>query len=157
MTERHRGFTLIELMVTIAIVALLALVSAPMALSWVNGARVADARAKLTQGFGKAKALALRNPGQVTGAAAAASLVLDAAGPKLRVCVGGAVRCTATAASLVWQVGLPAGVTITSVPTSGGAAAAWTSLEVDHNGIAAPLVGQFVATKGGQSETFALH
>ena len=57
-----RGFTLIELMVTLAILAMLLLMAAPLAADWVHGARTLQARGTLVQGFAHAKALALRNP-----------------------------------------------------------------------------------------------
>ena len=57
-----RGFTLIELMVTLAILAMLLLMAAPLAADWVHGARTLQARGTLVQGFENAKALALRNP-----------------------------------------------------------------------------------------------
>ena len=72
-----RGFTLIELMVTLAILAMLLLMAAPLAADWVHGARTLQARGTLVQGFENAKALALRNPCEApnaTGAHAAAAL-----------------------------------------------------------------------------------
>lgn len=72
-----RGFTLIELMVTLAILAMLLLMAAPLAADWVHGARTLQARGTLVQGFENAKALALRNPcadPNATGTPAAAAL-----------------------------------------------------------------------------------
>lgn len=59
---RTRGFTLIELVVTLAIMVLLLLMAVPLATDWTYSARTLQARGTLVEGFAQAKALALRNP-----------------------------------------------------------------------------------------------
>lgn len=59
---RTRGFTLIELVVTLAIMLLLLLMAVPLATDWTYSARTLQARGTLVEGFAQAKALALRNP-----------------------------------------------------------------------------------------------
>ncbi|KLI99891.1 hypothetical protein WQ56_10865 [Luteimonas sp. FCS-9] len=56
------GFTLIELMVTIAVMALLALAALPFTRNWVDGTREIRARSSLIEAVGQARALAMRNP-----------------------------------------------------------------------------------------------
>ena len=73
-----RGFTLIELMVTLAILAMLLLMAAPLAADWVHGARTLQARGTLVQGFENAKALALRNPCGAPNETQAYAAVLEA-------------------------------------------------------------------------------
>lgn len=58
------GFTLIELMVTIAILALLLLLAMPFTRHWVDGVKQMRTRNLLVEGVGQARALALRNPDQ---------------------------------------------------------------------------------------------
>lgn len=58
----HHGFTLVELMVVLTILALLLLMAAPLATDWVSSARTHQSRATLVQFHAQAKALALRNP-----------------------------------------------------------------------------------------------
>jgi len=56
------GFTLIELMVTLAIMAMLLLAAAPFTLDWADGTRQMRARSNLLEGVGQARALAMRDP-----------------------------------------------------------------------------------------------
>lgn len=79
-----RGFSLVELMVTLAIVALLALVALPFSARWMDSDRQLQARGTLTEGVGHARALSLRNPGGIAHGAPAACLRL-AAGNVLEV------------------------------------------------------------------------
>ncbi|BCL76545.1 hypothetical protein JHS3_22810 [Jeongeupia sp. HS-3] len=102
----HRGFTLIELMITIAILALLLAVGVPFTQRWGQSARVQQVDSTLKQGFAHAKAVALRNPsGATTGNAAVLRLVDN----ELLVCEG-AVTCTTTNA--VWRGSKPTSTTI---------------------------------------------
>lgn len=80
--RRAGGFTLIELMIAIAIMALLLLAAAPFTQSWVDGTRQVRARSNLLEAVGQARALAMRNPQALTAAEAAqgaAAVVYDSA------------------------------------------------------------------------------
>lgn len=70
------GISLIELMVTVAIVTILAMLSLPLTQAWVENAHLNYAQDTLYEGYSTARALALQNPGNVTGSVAAASLIL---------------------------------------------------------------------------------
>lgn len=56
------GFTLIELMIGITIMALLLLAAAPFTQNWVDGNRQMRARSNLVEAVSQARALAMRNP-----------------------------------------------------------------------------------------------
>lgn len=71
------GLTLIELMVTLTVMAFLLLLGVSLGGDWVNGSRTQQARGDLEQGWGVAKALALRNPCQTHEGQAAAVLTLE--------------------------------------------------------------------------------
>lgn len=78
--RRHgRGLTLIELMVTLAVLAFLLLLGVTLGSDWVHSAHTQQARSDLEQGWGLAKALALRNPCQVVSEEASAYLQLTRA------------------------------------------------------------------------------
>ncbi|GGA44108.1 pilus assembly FimT family protein [Dyella nitratireducens] len=70
MTIRNRGvalgFSLIELMVVIGLVAFLLTLGVPLAREWVQSAHQRDSAGKLAEALGRAKALALRNPQALT-------------------------------------------------------------------------------------------
>ena len=61
-SRRPCGFSLIELMITVALVAVLAVAAMPFAQSWMDGNRQLQVRSRLLMGVAQARALALRNP-----------------------------------------------------------------------------------------------
>ena len=69
-----RGFTLIELMITITLFGILLFVGVPLTQSWTNSAYQRDAAGLLKQGLSRAKSIALRNQGKVQDTAPAAIL-----------------------------------------------------------------------------------
>lgn len=72
---RHGGFTLIELMIGVAIMALLLLAAAPFTMDWVDSARQMRARSNLIEAVGQARALAMRNPEAVSSGVAVAAVL----------------------------------------------------------------------------------
>lgn len=75
--ERARGYSLVELMLTLAVAGLLLVSAGQLTHGWIASARVHEALAVMSQGVSRAKAIALRNPGGVSGAAAAAILCVS--------------------------------------------------------------------------------
>lgn len=134
------GFTLVELLVTISIMVVLLLAAVPYTSDWLYSAQTRDAQAKLMQGFGTAKALALRNPLQ-------APLPLPAAGVRLvntgqlillLVCAGNpdSTDCAPGGASVYLKISYPASVN-TLLDNKTLSAATPLSIGLDNRG--APL------------------
>ena len=160
-----RGFTLIELMVTLAILAMLLLMAAPLAADWVHGARTLQARGTLVQGFENAKALALRNPcgapneTQAYAAVLQAKLDVDGTTVTLNVLAQGGSGCALLGArpNPQWTARLPDGVGLT---LNGTLLTTGTPLTVnlDNRGLPAAST-PFILRRGGHQndETGTLH
>ena len=106
---RHQpGFTLVELMVTIALLAFLLMIAAPYTSAWANNARLLEGQRILEEGIGRAKALALRNPNgrTVEDSTPAALLCLDSTNRTLSLYAPAGTSCTGTAR---WTARLPNG------------------------------------------------
>ncbi|KJS04369.1 MAG: hypothetical protein VR73_14585 [Gammaproteobacteria bacterium BRH_c0] len=139
MVRGHKGFTLIELMITVALIAILAMAAVPFTASWLHATQVQTAGANLEQAFAKAKALALRNPAGVTGSDSAASVKLS--GSTVIVCAGapGDAGCVVGGGAVAWQGDVTGGVTIQL------AGAALTSIVFDNSGQAIDASGNALA------------
>ena len=70
------GFTLIELVVTLAIMATVLMLAMPLTGSWVDSATVVESKALLQQAYSRTRATALANPGGVAGEGVAAYMCL---------------------------------------------------------------------------------
>ena len=161
-----RGFTLIELMVTLAILAMLLLMAAPLAADWVHGARTLQARGTLVQGFENAKALALRNPcadPNATGTPAAAALEAKIEGTTVTLNVlalpQGVSGCALLGArpNPQWTARLPDGVGLT---LNGTLLTTGTPLTVNLDNRVLPAASiPFTLRRGGNQndETGTLH
>jgi prepilin-type N-terminal cleavage/methylation domain-containing protein len=73
----NSGFTLIEVMIVVAIIALVVLVTAPLSGHWVTDANRLEAEGQLNQAVGRAKASALRNYMGATGNTAVTAICLS--------------------------------------------------------------------------------
>lgn len=162
-----RGFTLIELMVTLAILAMLLLMAAPLAADWVHGARTLQARGTLVQGFENAKALALRNPcadPNATGTPAAAALEAKIEGTTVTLNVLALPQGVSGCALLdarpnpQWTARLPDGVGLTLNGTLLTTSSTPLTVTLDNRGLPAASI-PFTLRRGGHQndETGTLH
>lgn len=164
-----RGFTLIELMVTLAILAMLLLMAAPLAADWVHGARTLQARGTLVQGFENAKALALRNPcadPNATGTPAAAALEAKIEGTTVTLNVlalpQGVSGCALLGArpNPQWTARLPDGVGLTLNGTLLTTSSTPLTEKLDNRGLPVSAASiPFTLRRGGHQndETGTLH
>lgn len=131
------GVTLIEMLVVLAVSALLLLAGTALTAQWVQSARVHQAQQQVVAGFEQAKALALRNPCRAQSQEPAATLVasIDEERVALTVHAGNAHSndCDYVQADTPahWHLVMPQGVQLTlngaelatvSTPTSIGVA-----------------------------------
>lgn len=104
----QRGFSLIELMIVLALLGFLLMLAVPFTNTWSANAKLRDAENLLQQGVGRVKALAQRNALGISGSEkVAARLCLDRATAKLELYP--ADTCSGTTA---WSAQLPTVVSI---------------------------------------------
>lgn len=109
-SRRPCGFSLIELMITVALVAVLAVAAMPFAQSWMDGNRQLQVRSRLLMGVAQARALALRNPNGLISTSGtpqeSARLYYDTSSRTFRVA---ARQANGTWAVVPWQSIAPTG------------------------------------------------
>lgn len=74
---RPSGFSIIELMVVLALLAVTLAKGIPFTVEWINSSRVATASSVMVEAVGLAKAQALRNPVGMINAGAISAVCLD--------------------------------------------------------------------------------
>lgn len=127
---RASGFSLIELMVTLAVLAVLAAAGTPFARSWMDSNRQLQARNLMWEGISQARAIALRNPAEVKVAGQAAAK-LQRSDNLLQV-------VSADGDEVLWKsASLPGGATSKfNLATAAGAADSndWSCVAFDNRG-----------------------
>ena len=152
---RQRGFTLVELLVTLTITSLVLLASAPYLSDWTYSRQIKDANGKLLSAYGMAKALALRNPEAAPAAAPAAGIkvVTGASMRALYVCKGdpASAACATGGANMLWSADFPAAISMTlggSSVTSGSA----VTLAINNRGVpTSGTVYGYTLSRGGSA------
>lgn len=139
---KNRGFTLVELMVTLAVLAIILSAALPLTSNWSSSAHQLETANLLKQGVSRAKAIALRNPGGVGLDKAAAALCLsDNKISLVRQDKAGAFSCAPTdSANSIWSATVPSGVSV----KIGGAS--FQCLAMNNRGLPANQTGCTTAT-----------
>jgi len=149
----QRAFSLVELMVSLAIMSFLLMVSAPFLSDWTASRQIKDAQSKLLSGYGVAKALALRNPQGVTSdAAARMTPVAGTDNWMLYVCTASATLTLCDASNAVWKADFPVGIALT-VSTSASSVCPVTSsaasITIDNRGASVAGALYYCLHRGG--------
>jgi len=101
----HSGVSLVEMMVTVAVMMLLALAAAPFTSSWGSQASVRQTQTLLMQGMSQLKALALRNPAASSATAAAVLVAVPG-----QLCVRQGIPATLDCSAVTWTSVPPASI-----------------------------------------------
>lgn len=145
MIARQAGFSLVELMVTLAVMAVLAAAGTPFALSWIDSNRQMQARNLMWEAVSQVRAQALRNSGQVVLGQAAAQLQLS--GNTLQV-----VRAGSN--DVVWTGDLPSGARAKMVSASGDAGDTLSCVAFSNRGLRLPAASG--CTTGAEQSRIAI-
>lgn len=110
----QKGITLIELIITLALVAVIIASIAPLGRSWIATAHVSKAQSVLAQAFNKAKTEALKNPNKILSDAdnptvATITVYPNTSPPKVIV--------TNSSGTTIWEDSFDSDVTITLADT----------------------------------------
>jgi prepilin-type N-terminal cleavage/methylation domain-containing protein len=147
------GFTLIELVVTVSIVAFLVLAAAPLASGWVYRSTTHTALTQVTEAFNVAKALALQNPNAVAVPTAAAGMKIttDGTTTTVYICTGSSTGtgCAASGASVQWSTTY-SGLVTTSLNAVAATTTTPLTLDFDNRGEPSALTA-FTFTRGDSS------
>ncbi|HEY6529335.1 MAG TPA: type II secretion system protein [Cellvibrionaceae bacterium] len=118
--NRKQGFSLIELLVVLAVVAFLAFVTVPLATGWIRNAQLEKDFAGLQRALGTAKALAMRNSTGAIADDAAANAAFTATRVTVALCRRGqdlfvynvaAATCALTGGTPIYHMGQDVAIT----------------------------------------------
>lgn len=146
----HDGFSLIELMVVLAVMSILATLGTALTQSWSSSNQLQLGKNLLTQGVAHAKSLALRNGSGTNSNTVASFLVLK----NNTLCVLNGTATTLDCSSPVWQTQLSISASINSVSTQ---CIGWNSMGLPETsalgGTNCTIALTYSISSGGQNAT----
>ena len=125
MLVKASGFTLIELAVGMAIIALLAAAGVPLTTGWIDQSRASEAAGQVRFAYAKARALALRGQDNVFMCINNGVIYLYGANPG---------TCGSTNPLPVWQTNLAGGTATTVQVSNGGNTATLSCFALNRKG-----------------------
>ncbi|MHA6909961.1 prepilin-type N-terminal cleavage/methylation domain-containing protein [Ralstonia pseudosolanacearum] len=153
-TQYERGVTLAEIAVVLIIVALLALAAVPLSGAWITQANVSLGQTLLVQGAAHAKARALRNTSNATGAVGTAFLLLT----NRSVCVQEQAPSSMNCTGAVWSASMPVAATLDGSDTQCIAYSnAGLPTTAAVGGTSCSTTGSFVLNSGGANASGILN
>lgn len=112
--KQQLGFTLIEIMIVIGLIAFLALTVSPIGGSWIRSADVQKTEGNLMEAIGRAKAAALRNPSGVVGDMPVTAICIGDTLVVLQSTDNDPPNCAGLVGRQLWRTTLDTGVNITA-------------------------------------------
>ncbi|MEY4589510.1 MAG: hypothetical protein RL497_1586 [Pseudomonadota bacterium] len=110
------GFTLVEVLIAVALIGTLAVVAVPLGASWTSSAESVNTKGVLSQAIGRAKASAMRNGNKISETNAAVAICLTSGNVEVREASGTvtSAHCTTGGGTATWSNKIGTGLTITS-------------------------------------------
>lgn len=116
---RPNGYTLIEILITIALISILAFAAIPITGQWIKGAKVEETGAQLIEALGRAKASGLRNTAGKTSTGVVAKVCIDTTNDTLKVMEStSSTEAGCSAGTQLWQATLDSNITVSNSSSS---------------------------------------
>ncbi|WP_428240330.1 pilus assembly FimT family protein [Gynuella sp.] len=147
MVKMEHGFSLVELMIAIAIMSILMIMGAPLTRAWVANAHIAHAQNVLAEGYATARALSLKNPLGVKGDNEVASLTINGQ------LLSASYRDAYGTVNTVWQGNIDTDVTLVLTESVCG-----DTLQLNNLGVAldSRCLAYKISSAGGRDESSTL-
>lgn len=103
--NRQTGFTLVELLIVLAVIATLALATVPLGNSWTSSAESVNTKGVLSQAISRAKSTAMRNGNKITNTNAATAVCLNRGTVEVREASGSitSAHCNSGGGNIAWS------------------------------------------------------
>ncbi|WP_326519346.1 pilus assembly FimT family protein [Acinetobacter sp. CAAS 2-6] len=154
MVRLQQGVTLIELMITIALLAILAVAGIPLGRAWIANVQITKTEKLFLDAYVRAKNEAIRNPNGISqdSATAVATLSVDNSNKTIKV------LDSKSPPTLMWTVDIPPNVTVRLSSATTSTECADSQVTLDNNGhiLTANCTKYTISANGGTDATGSL-